>query len=126
MIETLTMIDIFTFFHIAGGFVLGIFSYNYFKKGMKLEVPIALLFAWEVIEQNILVSWFGFLEKEPLLNSVMDLSIGISGVLIGYIFAKYLGIKEKRTMKISAFLIIILLIFAAFLYFNYPELLVQR
>lgn len=79
------MIDYFTVWHIVAAFVIGLLA-GFFIKRFKRQLifAIAVPALWEVIEQNILVSWMGLLEPEPLLNSFTDIGFGIAFIMVGF------------------------------------------
>jgi membrane protein CcdC involved in cytochrome C biogenesis len=87
--------DIFSVWHIIGAIVVGLIFSVFFEKTKKmLLVAIAVPAAWEVIEQNILVSWIGLLEAEPLLNSFSDILIGFIFIMVGHLIYKH--VMKKR------------------------------
>lgn len=80
------IIDIYTVYHVFAALGIGLFLSLLFKNNKKVAVFAAVVpIFWEVLEQNILVSWTGLLEAEPILNSITDIGIGFAFVMIGFI-----------------------------------------
>ena len=70
--------DKWTFHHLLGGLAVGILSAAYAPKH-KHEVAAAAIILFELVEQNILASWFKLMEPEPLSNTILDILMGVSG-----------------------------------------------
>jgi len=79
------MFDYFTVWHILGTFGIGLLL-GFFVKRFKRAIVVSIILPifWEVFEQNILVSWTGILEPEPLMNSLGDIAVGIPFILLGF------------------------------------------
>ena len=79
------IVDIYILHHILAAFAIGFFASLFFKDIKKLTIfAVVVPVFWEVIEQNILVSWTELLEPEPFLNSLADIGVGIIFILAGF------------------------------------------
>jgi len=93
--------DIYSFYHVIGGFGLGVLLGAYASKKFALQLAIVLPVLWEVAEANILASWLGLIEQESILNSLMDLALTVVPALLGVLASHYAsrGEVEKRQFR---------------------------
>lgn len=92
-------VDIWSFHHFIAGIVIGVIAYNLLKPNHRLDFLIALPLVWEVVENNILASWLGFLPVEPPINSACDILITFIGGLLGLHLAS-MRLKPKRKRRV--------------------------
>ena len=91
------VIDVWSFYHFIGGIVIGIVAYNLLKPGQRLDFVIVLPLIWELVENNVLASWLGFLPVEPLANAACNILISFIGGLLGLrLAAMKLRLKRRR------------------------------
>jgi len=91
----IAVVDAWSFYHFIGGIVMGVVAYNFLKPSHRLDFVIALPLFWELVENNVLASWLGFLSVEPLANAACDILITFIGGLLGLRLAT-MNIKPKR------------------------------
>jgi len=93
--------DIYSFYHVIGGFGLGVLLGAYVSKKFALQLAVILPVLWEVAEANILASWLHLIEQENILNSLMDLALTVVPALLGVLASHYAsrGEVEKRQFR---------------------------
>lgn len=51
-------VDLWTIWHIVGGVGVGLLAYNLLPETRRFEYMVGAVIIFEVVEQNLLVSWF--------------------------------------------------------------------
>lgn len=82
------LFDQWSVWHALGGLVMGFVIYNYSPRKIHFEWAIGLPIIFELVEQNIVASWFKIIEPELLMNSMTDLLITIPAIFLGICLAK--------------------------------------
>jgi hypothetical protein len=84
-------LDYYSYYHIIGGFALGLWLGLYHRRGIALALIVILVIGWEVVEANFLASWLGLIELESLINSLSDIALTVSFGVFGVFVAHSLG-----------------------------------
>ena len=59
-------LDFYSFYHVIGGFALGVFLGAFVNRKYALQLALILPMIWEVIENNVFASWLHLIEQEAV------------------------------------------------------------
>ncbi|TET11121.1 MAG: hypothetical protein E3J86_03730 [Candidatus Thorarchaeota archaeon] len=89
-VEPKPPINFWTIAHFATGFVVGFL-------GISLKYAIIIVIMWEIVEQGVLVPLGITWPPESLLDSFVDIILGMVGYLIGrFVYSK---VKDEQWYK---------------------------
>ena len=83
-----SLYDQWTVWHILGGIVVGFVLYNFIPARLRFEFAVGTPIAFEIVEQNIVVSWLGIIQAETIMNSLADIIITIPSIYLGMYLAR--------------------------------------
>ncbi len=83
----MAILDSWSFAHFVGGFLLGILIFLFIPEEFWIIVIIGFPILFELFEQGIVTRIFDFVKRESFLNTIADIIITITGILIGLGFA---------------------------------------
>jgi hypothetical protein len=92
-------VDIYSYYHMIGGFGLGLFLGLFLPRRYAITLCIVLPIFWEVVEANILASWAGVVEPESILNSLTDIVLTVYSALLGSLVFFASNKAERRRKR---------------------------